>query len=476
MWIFADWLKKYEPKLFINEGSLGIETVRLFSSEIEADDNCMYIGRTNDLFIHANNDIICTHKNDIIILATNDINEIMNQVLNAFEFYQRWNVRTLEAISSDMRPTAFLSIANEVIKEPIYLMDSNQYAIALSDGYGLGEVNDLWDDMILTGTSDYNFLSKLNAEYPIHRTRRGLYYFNAPFSDNHSYNYNMFLADNWIGLCSLVERRETIPQVTLDLFQIFCENIKLWFVSHSQEQRSMMIDSLLRESLMSEGTASENFIRQYRLRFHETDLINHIICLKADEDKSFLSGHLCRELNLLFTNLIAIIYRDYICILITAPKNSTINIFDELKPIIKRASFYGGISSSFTELDHISSAFNEAAFAADRCENVPGKLVSFNSLVLEWSIDSLKQSTSIDPVHPDVRMLIDYDSKHNTEFAPTLEAYLKKERSQSRTAAALSLHRNTLTYRLSRIRDLISCDLDDDDTRLHLILSFKFIS
>ena len=54
--------------------------------------------------------------------------------------------------------------------------------------------------------------------------------------------------------------------------------------------------------------------------------------------------------------------------------------------------------------------------------------------------------------------------------------YLKKERSQSETAAALNLHRNSLTYRLQRINELLDEDLNDEDTRFHMLLSFKFLS
>ena len=81
---------------------------------------------------------------------------------------------------------------------------------------------------------------------------------------------------------------------------------------------------------------------------------------------------------------------------------------------------------------------------------------------------------TVNLIHPEVTRLAEYDAVHHTEFARTLEVWLAKERSQAKTAAALHLHRNTLTYRLQRIRELLECDLEDDDTRLHLLLSFRF--
>ena len=151
-------------------------------------------------------------------LAQEDLDEVMNRILDAFEFYQSWNVRMLEAITSDIRPAEILDIAGEIIREPLYLLDSNQYVLALSSSYGHGSVNALWDRMMDMGTADLAFLTRLNREYPQHMTNRGLYKMELPFVPNPSYNYNMFFRDRWIGLCCMIERGPALPQSTIDLF------------------------------------------------------------------------------------------------------------------------------------------------------------------------------------------------------------------------------------------------------------------
>jgi len=125
MRIIAEWLKDYSPEASIQDGGLDIETIRLLSPGFSSESNCLYIGRTRDLFTEGKSRVICTHKNDILLLKTDDIDEIVNQILNAFEHYSSWNTRILEAISSDKRPSEILAIVNEVIHEPIYLMDAS---------------------------------------------------------------------------------------------------------------------------------------------------------------------------------------------------------------------------------------------------------------------------------------------------------------------------------------------------------------
>ena len=476
IWIFTEWLKEYSPELQVREGGLNIETVRLFSSDSPGDDTCLYIGRLRDLYVQGNDDVICTNKNDLVLLHTSDLDEVMNRILDAFEFYQRWNVRLLEAISSDIRPSEILDIAGELIKEPLYLLDSNQYALALSSGFGHGTVNPLWDMMLDNGTADLAFLTRLNREFPEHMTNRGLYKMVLPFVPNPSYNYNMFFRDRWIGLCCMVERDTALPQSTIDLFHIFCQDIELWYLAHSQEQESLMTDSLFREALISESGAGELFRRRFQLRFHSLSDEKYILAVKVPFDQALLASHLCKELNLTFPNLLAILHQQYICVLYNLPeKKKRESALQELTFFLKNNNCSAGCSTPFTDFSGIRSRYQEALYAAGCHADTQHPLFFFEQAALSFALETIRDHMTVNLIHPSVRKLLDYDRIHHTEFTRTLQVYLTKERSQSRTAEALHLHRNTLTYRLQRIRELLDCDPDDDDVRLHLLLSFRFL-
>ena len=64
--------------------------------------------------------------------------------------------------------------------------------------------------------------------------------------------------------------------------------------------------------------------------------------------------------------------------------------------------------------------------------------------------------------------LIDYDAGHDTELVETLSRYFDCGGNYDDTAAALTVHRSTLRYRLQRIREITDRDLADVDTRLNL--------
>lgn len=64
--------------------------------------------------------------------------------------------------------------------------------------------------------------------------------------------------------------------------------------------------------------------------------------------------------------------------------------------------------------------------------------------------------------------LLTYDDGQGTDLVPTLATYLDHGGKYDETARALSIHRNTLRYRLSRITEISGHDLADVETKLNL--------
>jgi DNA-binding PucR family transcriptional regulator len=69
--------------------------------------------------------------------------------------------------------------------------------------------------------------------------------------------------------------------------------------------------------------------------------------------------------------------------------------------------------------------------------------------------------------------LLDYDARKRSELVSTLSQYLECGGSYDATAAALSVHRSTLKYRLQRIREISGHDLADPDTNFNLQLATR---
>ncbi|KGJ71954.1 hypothetical protein GY21_18720 [Cryobacterium roopkundense] len=76
---------------------------------------------------------------------------------------------------------------------------------------------------------------------------------------------------------------------------------------------------------------------------------------------------------------------------------------------------------------------------------------------------------------PHARQVLESDERSGTDYAKTLRTYLDGSRDSAVTAARLSVHQNTLRYRLKRCHELFAIDLDNADDTLALWLSLRVI-
>ena len=71
--------------------------------------------------------------------------------------------------------------------------------------------------------------------------------------------------------------------------------------------------------------------------------------------------------------------------------------------------------------------------------------------------------------------MIEWDEKNGTEYLKTLRAYMVSNKNNKESALLLSIHQNTLLYRLQKIRDLFGIDFDDGKLNLTLLVDMIFI-
>ena len=133
-----------------------------------------------------------------------------------------------------------------------------------------------------------------------------------------------------------------------------------------------------------------------------------------------------------------------------------------------------GIGGSHEGLQGLRTSRAEAdsALHSARLRGIVNVPVLFDSpglsrLLVEW-YSSMSVRQSIDDLLAPLASVGDAKQK---EYTTTLRVYLENNRSVSRTAAALYLHRNTVAYRITRILDLLTIDLDDPNQFLAVYLA-----
>ena len=72
-----------------------------------------------------------------------------------------------------------------------------------------------------------------------------------------------------------------------------------------------------------------------------------------------------------------------------------------------------------------------------------------------------------------LKPLVEYDQRKSTELIKTLESYFNNNGNLKRMSDELFTHYNTILYRVQRIMDITSMDLENPSDRLNLDISLK---
>ena len=114
----------------------------------------------------------------------------------------------------------------------------------------------------------------------------------------------------------------------------------------------------------------------------------------------------------------------------------------------------------------------ELALKVQIVTGCPEQVTVFDDLGVYQLLSEIPNLASVDAlIRRWLGKLLDYDTNKTTQLIDTLWTYLDCGGNYDLTAAALSLHRSTLRYRLQRIRELSGHDLNNPDTRFNLQLA-----
>lgn len=132
-----------------------------------------------------------------------------------------------------------------------------------------------------------------------------------------------------------------------------------------------------------------------------------------------------------------------------------------------------GISSLQENALHIATAWQEACVAAAVARLQQKPLLSFDALGIYRLLFAAHNRSLLQKMQQErLQILLDYDEKHHTQLAATLRLYLFCGNSLQDTAQAAFTHRNTINYRMGKIRELLHCNLDDAAVRFEFMLAF----
>lgn len=132
-----------------------------------------------------------------------------------------------------------------------------------------------------------------------------------------------------------------------------------------------------------------------------------------------------------------------------------------------------GLSATIREVEGIPAAAREARWALQGASARRLRVVRYGENGPSSWTPALESSEEL--VEHMLGPLRDYDQVHRTELLRTLAVLLSNDRSPTRTAAELFIHRQTLVYRMRRIEELTSRKLSSTQDVVELWLALRAV-
>lgn len=179
-------------------------------------------------------------------------------------------------------------------------------------------------------------------------------------------------------------------------------------------------------------------------------------------------------------NVAVTIIENCIVVLFSDFTNEVIKQFNiQIKNLIelkyKRIDYFLSVGTEVNQIEAIEKSYNQALFvqkilkSKDESEN----FIFYEDIGAYQILSELKYTEDIKGyVSANLDILDHYDHAKSTNYTQVLRLYIESNGSVMEVADKLYLHRNTINYRISRIEELMDCDLNLFNTRLNIALAF----
>lgn len=416
------------------------------------------------------------------------VNELMNKIqdiLSDLQSFTQSSAALLNSIIQGRGLAYIMEIASELLGNPVMLGDNNHRLLAYSR---CDDVEDnAWNEFRNTGYCTYEYTIKYDFKPLVEKSARS----KGPIIGNlgEISRMNRIFAtvdvdDNIVGHLAVLEHRKPFKEKDLEVVTFICDLISTEMQKNSQyfDSRNVMLQNLILDLLNGDHMGKEN-IRD-RIKYIKWRIPHKMYVLAIQynsyEDTYTLIPYIRENLAQLFTEEETVIYENKLVIILGCEDHVYINErkLGELETFLRKNSLKAGISQEFNDIIELKNRFTQAVNALSM-----GKKIGKDEAVYlyeDYGIYHMIQLAGAhhdveDFCHPSVLKLKKYDQKHNTEYLKTVYAYVSNMKNLVATANSLYIHRNTLSYRMPKIYELLGDCLEDDDIAIKFFVSYKIL-
>ena len=472
MWMLVERLEKYNCRSEITVGEPAISGVRFFSGDLsEFSFEYVYMGAASEVFSDSryNNTILLVHGHDLIFVEGQKMEVVLNEILSAFDYYNSWEARLWEASNSTEPLQKVVDVAWDLLHLPMRFSGSEGNIVALSHEYGADEVDDQWRIACETGYIPLRSAGpKMTTRGMLvpHYTRRPEQYL---FTDS-GFKYiavDIYADSEPVANLMIWEHERIFSRSTCQIVDVLCRVLTSIAVNQDKHTAIRSSAAVLTDLLEGREVDAE---KRMRLVGNSQPPWQLLVIRGASGDiNRLVKNRLLTALRQMEGENLSLLFEDDV---ITLVSSSDIKRFMRHFGGMLEEQYKVGISLPFSDLDDLPVRRGQAIFAIEKGRAEPG-IYYCSEYAFEHLIESMRDhSRALELIHPALDELRRYDEVQRSQLYETLINFILNERNLVATANSMFIHRNTLVFRVKRILEIISADLDDPIERTYILLSY----
>ena len=423
-------------------------------------------------------DLTLANDMDYILLRGADAVAVCNCLSDVFSFYAQWESAMYARMVEGAGLQELLDAANAAFHRPMFIKNDSSWIFAITHGYP-ADVHPYWErmekgagsrtadyDTVRTVSTDEEFRNVFLQRYPS-VTR-------SPAYGAMILHANVFLEKRRAAEIIALENGVPFNRGEAHLMHVFAEMVERYFRGNAEKLISASDPAAFLGALIEGGREEQkNLPVIYRALglAPEEELCLAVIEGKNRSDTPMLSV-LRDRAGAQLKRGTAFSYRQQVVVLLPAGGGCA-GAVKLLRPLIPADAFVWGMAYEFSGLEELDRHYALACAALEHAAR-EGRS---GATMYEAGCAALVRSLNVGAetrrlLHPDLRRLRAADEAEKTSYFETLFEYLLNGGNYTDTAARMRLHRNSLIYRMNKIRALMHTNPDDPENRKLLLFSY----
>jgi len=173
-----------------------------------------------------------------------------------------------------------------------------------------------------------------------------------------------------------------------------------------------------------------------------------------------------------------IVFEEKARLIILVVGNSEDEIIEASEKICQEdKNIFIGIGTTVQHMNEIYKSYHRAATAYKLTKHpIPKNVVSYNEIgVYKLLTDQKEEVICSEFAEQMLGSIIKYDKENGTDYLKILISYFENECSIINTARSLYCHKNTMTYKINKIKEILGYEILDNENRMSIMIAIHIM-